>query len=169
MRSSLVILLVAVSCVASADDLAPTVQPDPACEKLASGEWWKRKTNRITPLDVPRDQVIAFALYTHHNGTLKITAQLYPLYLDEALDVTLQFKRDGQWTTQSVQPIHRTGWNTTFRIDDWDNTKKVAYRLRHGEKATYEGLIRRDPIDKDVITLAAFSCDSPKMKVSREE
>ena len=39
--------------------------------------------------------------------------------------------------------------------------------MKHGPEATYEGLIRRDPIDKDIIKLAAFSCDSPKGKASR--
>ena len=56
-----------------------TKQPDPSCEKLTTGQWWKKK-NKIIDVNVDRDQVIAFALYTHDRGTLKLTAQLYPLY-----------------------------------------------------------------------------------------
>ena len=70
-----------------------TKQPDLNCEKLTTGEWWKKK-NKILNVDVDRDQVIAFALYTHDRGTLKLTAQLYPLYPKESSDVTLEFKRD---------------------------------------------------------------------------
>ena len=143
-------------------------RPDPRCEKLCTGEWWKTEKNRILNLHVERDQVIAFALYTHDHGVLKLTAQLFPLYSDESLEVRLELKRDEQWRQVSAQDVKPLGWNTLFRIEDWDNTSDVPYRLRHGDKAVYEGLIRHDPIEKDVITIAAFSCDSPRGEVSRE-
>ena len=55
-----------------------------------------------------------------------------------------------------------------FVLKDWDNTEDVPYRLKHGDEAIYEGLIRRDPSDKEIIKLAAFSCDSPKGNASRD-
>ena len=36
----------------------------------------------------PRDQVVAFALYTQDAGTLKLTGQLYPLMPKETRDTT---------------------------------------------------------------------------------
>ena len=59
-------------------------------ESLTTGDWWKRPSNMGVPLkggrnaampnlNVPRDQVVAFAIYTHQNGVLKITGQLFPL------------------------------------------------------------------------------------------
>ena len=50
-------------------------------ELLTTGQWWKRPGNNGTPLkkgrksippnlNVPRDKVVAFALYTHQNGVL---------------------------------------------------------------------------------------------------
>ena len=55
----------------------------PNLDSLAVGEWWKKPApkgpNAPPPMNVPRDQVIAFALYTHEAGVLKLTAQLYPL------------------------------------------------------------------------------------------
>ena len=32
-------------------------------------------------MNVPREQVVAFAMYTHQNGVLKLSAQLFPLIL----------------------------------------------------------------------------------------
>ena len=43
----------------------------------------------------------------------------------------------------------------------------IAYRLRHGKKAMYEGLIRHDPVEKDEIVVAAFSCSSNKDRGDR--
>ncbi|MBE3133517.1 MAG: hypothetical protein IMZ55_08585, partial [Acidobacteria bacterium] len=42
---------------------------------------------------VPRDQVICFALYTVHNNILKLTAQLYPLQEGEPRTVRLEVQR----------------------------------------------------------------------------
>ena len=32
-------------------------------------------------MNVPREQVVAFAMYTHQNGGTKLSAQLFPLML----------------------------------------------------------------------------------------
>ena len=60
-------------------------------DHLSTGQWWKRARppevpskkgkppKRIIELKVPRDEVVAFALYTQDRGTLKLTGQLYPL------------------------------------------------------------------------------------------
>ncbi len=52
------------------------------------------------------------------------------------------------------------GWSAHFRLENWDNSKDVPYRVRHGEKAQFEGLIRKDPVDKEVIVVGSLSCDS---------
>ena len=39
-------------------------------------------------------------------------------------------------------------------------TQEVPYRVRHGEAAVYEGLIRRNPLDKPEIVVAAFTGNS---------
>ncbi len=38
--------------------------------------------------------------------------------------------------------------------------EEVPYRVRHGESAVYEGLIRRNPVDKPEIVVAAFTGNS---------
>lgn len=134
-------------------------------ETMATGEWWKVKPvkRRTMNLNVPRDQVVAFAVYTHDHGTLKLTAQLFPLMPDEAKQVTLELKDEaGQWNQVAQQPVIELGWSAHFRLDDWDNTKNVDYRVRHGEQAQFEGLIRKDPVDKDVIVVGNLSCNSSR-------
>ena len=106
-------------------------------ESMATGEWWNVKPNKQRPMDlnVPRDQVVAFAVYTHDHGTLKLTAQLFPLMPDEERTVRLEFKdADGTWKQAAKAAVIDLGWSAHFRIDDWDNSKDVAYRVRHGQK-----------------------------------
>ncbi|HNT88584.1 MAG TPA: metallophosphoesterase family protein, partial [Candidatus Hydrogenedentes bacterium] len=47
-----------------------------------------------------------------------------------------------------------------FRIAPWDASRDVAYRVAHGTSAFYSGTIRRDPVDKDEIVVAAFTGNS---------
>lgn len=120
-------------------------------------------------MDVPRDQVVAFALYTHDAGVLKLSAQLFPLKSDEDREVRLDLQRDGQWKEVQRQAILYPGWSAHFRVDNWDNSMDVPYRVRHGKNAVFEGLIRRDPSDKDEIVIANMSCNSSRTTGLRPE
>jgi len=114
-------------------------------------------------LDIPKvsaDEVICFALYTVDDGVLKLTAQLYPLPDDATHTVRLEVKRDGKWEEVARTEIVNPGWTAPFRVEDWDETRQLPYRVRHGESAVYEGLIRANPIDKDEIVMAAFTGNS---------
>ncbi|MHC4476306.1 MAG: metallophosphoesterase family protein [Planctomycetota bacterium] len=110
--------------------------------------------------EVPRDEVICFALYTVHNNILKLTAQLYPLEPDEERQVRLQIKEDGKWTEIAKTRVIEDGWTAPFRIANWDSTKDIEYRVAHGKDAYYMGTIRKDPVDKDTIVVAAFTGNS---------
>ncbi len=128
-------------------------------ERQSSGRWWELENPK---LKVPRDQVIAFAVYTHDRGTLKLTAQFYPLLPEEPKQAILELQTDGQWREAATRPIHEIGWSAHFRIEAWDNRQDVPYRVRHGEAALFEGLIRQDPIDKPVIVVGSLSCNSSR-------
>ncbi len=145
----------------------------PNLDSLAVGEWWTKKPGRgpsaPPSMDVPREDVVAFALYTQDRGVLKLTAQLYPLKPGEAREARLEFQREGTWTEAAKVPLSMPGWSAHFRIEKWDATKDVPYRVRHGEQAMFEGLIRRDPADKDVIVVANMSCNSSRTTGQRPE
>jgi len=123
----------------------------------------KRKRDRKSPIAFPKvtkDQLICFALYTVHNNILKLTAQLYPLGDDDPRTVRLEIKKDGKWTKIAETKVIEKGWTAPFRVTNWDSTKDVEYRVAHGTGAFYTGTVRKDPVDKDVIVVAAFTGNS---------
>lgn len=158
---------------APAEPAEPFGTDFPNIDSLAVGQWWKKPSpkgpNAPPPMDVPRDEVVAFALYTHDHGVLKLTAQLYPLKPGEPREARLEFQRDTHWTEAAKSPVLFPGWSTHFRIENWDDSRDVPYRVRHGERAVFEGLIRRDPRDKEVIVVANMSCNSSRTTGLRPE
>lgn len=170
----------AISAVIMIAILATQVAPDfvlrgargespPEVETAAAGEWWKTERKGWLNLNVPRDEVVGFALYTVQNGVLKMTAQLYPLLPDESREVRLEIERDGEWTVIATAEVVEPGWAALFRVEDWDHTRDRPYRVLHGEAAAFEGTIRRDPVEKKEIVVAALSCNSNKDRGARDE
>jgi hypothetical protein len=148
----------------------------PQLDSQTTGEWWlapatevARKTPQILDLNVPRNRVVAFALYTHDNGILKMTAQLYPLLPGEPREARLEIRRENDWVEIATSRVEYPGWSVHFRVERWDGTKAVAYRVRHGAAATFEGTIRRDPLDKDEIVVASLGCNSSRTPGPRTE
>ena len=64
------------------------------------------------------------------------------------------------------QAILFPGWSVHFRVENWDNSQDVPYRLRLGNLSSFEGLIRKDPSYKDTIVVASMSCNSPATRNS---
>lgn len=115
---------------------------------------------QLTVPEVSRDKVICFALYTVQDNILKLTAQLYPLEPGESRTVRLQTRQNGQWKQIAQTQVIEQGWTAPFRVENWDSAKDVEYRVTHGENAFYTGTILKDPVDKDVIVVAAFTGNS---------
>lgn len=151
-------------------------------DSQTTGEWWAtgptakaraakgpKPVPQIIDLNVPRDQVVAFALYTHETGVLKMTALLYPLLPDEPREARLEIERDGSWKNVATAAVEYPGWTAHFRVKGWDGTKTVRYRVRHGAKSAFEGTVRRDPIDKNEIVVANLGCNSSRTKGPRAD
>ena len=174
----------------SAGDVAQPYGPEfPNLESLTTGEWWTKGVATVEngkgkgkgkakaqgggalppPMDVPRDQIVAFAIYTHQDGVLKMSAQLFPLKPGEERVARLELERDGKWMEAAKADVHYPGWDAHFRLEKWDSSKNIAYRVRHGEQAMFEGLIRRDPVDKEEIVVANMSCNSSRTTGQRPE
>ena len=135
---------------------------------LATNDWWNRPDNPIIDLKVDRDNVIGFGIYTLSNNILKLTAQLFPLYPNESRELILEVYRNNTWEEIEKKKINEIGWAVTFKVQNWDDTKDTKYRLKHGKDADFVGLIRKNPVDKNTIKLAAFSCNSNKDRGGRE-
>jgi hypothetical protein len=162
-----ILILLDGACTSQSQD-PPVIAPFSDVDTLATNDWWNRADNPIIDLKVDRDSVVAFGLYTVSHNTLKLSAQLYPLYPNETREVRLEIEENGVWRELQRQKVYDLGWSALFRIENWDDTKDIKYRLRHGKKASYEGLVRKDPIEKEAIVLAALSCNSNKDRGLRE-
>ena len=138
-------------------------------------DWWNNaKSVKIDPkkiidVDVARDQVICFGIYTTRNKVMKMSAQLFPLYPNETREVRLELKKNGKWVEVAKAKVNDLGWSALFRIEKWDESKDVAYRLRHGQNAVFEGLIRKKPINNEEIVVASLNCSSNRDRGLREE
>jgi 3',5'-cyclic AMP phosphodiesterase CpdA len=141
---------------------------DPAVAKRRAAQ------GRPFPLDVPRRDVIAFALYTvtvrpESRGTLKLSAQLFPLVAGESREARLEIKRGEAWEEVARGDVHYPGWDVNFRVAGWDSSRDWPYRVRHGDEAVFEGIVRRDPADKPEIVVGVLSCNSSSTPGPREE
>lgn len=169
---TMIVLVWATSCNQNNRDLgfvdAPIKAPFVGIDTLSTNDWWNRGKSEIIDLKVKRSEVVAFGLYTVSNNVLKLSAQLFPLYPKESRQVRLELEQDGQWNEIAYQNVNELGWSTTFRIENWDDSKDVSYRLLHGDSASFQGLIRKSANDKEEISLAALSCNSNKDRGDRE-
>ena len=107
----------------------PIKSPFSNIDTLSTNDWWNRSENPIVDLKVDRDDVVAFGIYTVSNKTLKLTTQLFPLYPDESREVRLEIYQDESWKEIQRKKINEIGWATTFRVENWDDSKDIKYRL----------------------------------------
>ncbi len=165
--------LVACACSSALAQKALFDERFPNLDSQSTGKWWEKQAKRkksILDLNVPRDEVVAFALYTHDAGTLKLTAQLFPLKPDEARIAKLEIEdADGNFKQVATSEVLYPGWDAHFRIEDFDATTSRKYRVRHGKQAMFEGTIRKDPTDKNEIVIGSLSCNSSRTKGPREQ
>lgn len=109
---------------------------------------------------------ILFTLYTLSRGILKLSAQFPPLG-NAAKTVTLQLRdTNGQWRTAATSELHPDAWSAVFRLTSWDSTRETAYRLLYAmpgvdetpKQYNYEGLIRKDPKERQELTIGLLTC-----------
>lgn len=101
-------------------------------------------------------------LFSLNGNVLKLSAQFLPVGDSEPQVAELQFRAPGgAWQsgpTERLQP----GFVVLFRLDNWNASFDMEYRVLYPADAAqpdaYEGTIPRDPRDKDVLTVAHFSC-----------
>ncbi len=140
------------------------------------------RTFAAIPKVQKKDQICA-AFYTVHNRTMKMTVQCYPLSQNDSRTIVLNVKKKDKWekiadtiiteNSYGNKAMDKT-WTAHFRVDNWDMTQDWQYQASAlNGKALYEGLIRRDPVDKDEIVMAAFTGNSIKPvhggDISRED
>ena len=69
----------------------------------------------------------------------------------ESNQVRLEVDHDS-WKEIGKATVNYPGWDASFRVPKWDATKSIPYRVRHGERAEFTGMIRPDPAKKSEIS-----------------
>jgi alkaline phosphatase D len=111
---------------------------------------------------------ILFSQYTLSAGVMKLTAQMPPLGGQDSPSVRLQIRKGASWSTVAASRIHPDARTAAFRVPRWNDRADVSYRLayalafRNGrtEDHFWEGTVRRDPVDKPIISVADVSCNT---------
>ena len=110
---------------------------------------------------------ILFAQHTLSRNVLKMAAQMAPVGENEAQAVRLQI-RDVQgraWRTVGEEKIDPLARIATFRVASWDAKRDIPYRLAYvlagangaPKEHYWHGTVRRDPVAKDTLVVAAFT------------
>jgi alkaline phosphatase D len=129
---------------------------------------WRIAGTKVTEHEDRGFGPILFSHYTLSGGVMKMTAQMPPLGSRDSQSVRLQIRKGTRWSTIAESRVHPLARSATFRIPRWNDRDDVPYRLgyalttRNGrsEDHFWEGTVRRDPVDKPVITVADVSCNT---------
>ncbi len=110
---------------------------------------------------------ILFAQHTLSRGVLNMTAQMPPLGTGDSKVVKLEIKESqgGSWKKVGESQIDELSRTASFRVTDWQSQKDIHYRLVYKLKVGidkerlcyYEGTVRREPLDRDIVSVAAFT------------
>ena len=115
---------------------------------------WKVDGTRVRAYPGRSLGPIMFAMHTLSKGVLKLNAMVAPVG-NGSQEASLEVM-DGRWkqvATATLDPEARTA---TFRVPDWDSSVDTRYRVVY-EDDTWEGTVRKDPVGKDEIVVAAFT------------
>ncbi|MGL4462440.1 MAG: hypothetical protein ACRC1K_09805, partial [Planctomycetia bacterium] len=137
------------------------------------GRWWFANW-RVGGTAVDHDPAAAFGpilfnQYTLHRRVLKMSVQMPPLGPDDDQTVRLQLKGDaGAWKTVATAAVDPAARNALFRVPEWNDAADASYRLSYTLKRRdgsstedhFEGTVRRDPGDADVLSVADISCNA---------
>ena len=126
---------------------------------------WKISGTRV---DAHEDHAFGPILWAQHSlsrKVMKMTAQLPPVGDADGSDVQLSIETDQGWKEvqkSALDPVSRTA---SFRVPNWDDSRDIPYQLTYelGDRAggsisyLFNGVVRRDPKEKRVVTVAGFT------------
>lgn len=119
---------------------------------------WKVSGTRVAAHEDHVFGPILFTLYTLNHGVLKLTAQMAPLVGPQR--ATLQRREGTAWRSVSTASMDSMARTITFRVPKWNDRRDTPYRVAfqyEGRTHYFTGTVRRDPVDKPQIVVAAFT------------
>ncbi len=136
---------------------------------------WVIRGDKVAKRPERRFGPVLWTQYTLHDKTMKMTAFMPDLTEQDAQTVALEVRDGTSWNRIAEEKITpwpydvRSAWTrgcrmAHFRIENWDDNTdhafRVAYEYRdaNGTSTMYhEGVVRRDPKDKDTVTLGVVT------------
>ncbi|MBN2613700.1 MAG: alkaline phosphatase D family protein [Bacteroidales bacterium] len=127
---------------------------------------WSLSGTKVTGYPEHSYGPILFTQYTLSDNILKMTVQMPPISDKDPQEIRFQIpKGKKNWETLREVRIDPMARIATFRIENWDTSKDIPYRLAYGpyhsgtckKNDFYEGVIRKEPLGKEEITIAAFT------------
>lgn len=108
---------------------------------------------------------VLFAQHTLSHDILKMSAQMPPMGSGDSRYISLEVKDGEMWNIVANAEIDRYSRSALLRVENWDSKIDNDYRLKYdylkanGEKdiCFYYGTIKKDPVDKEKIRVAAFT------------
>jgi len=99
---------------------------------------------------------VLWTMHTLSKNTVKMMALLPPIGEKDNQQVSLQLNENGTWNTVATKQIEPDSRTAVFKLENWDATKDVEYRVEYIEKGKdgtatpeyYAGTIRKDPVDR---------------------
>lgn len=125
---------------------------------------WKIGGSKLDHFPARNLGPIVTAMYTLSRGTLKLTVQFMPLSKLENQEVELYFQDSENWEHAGTSALLHPSCTAPFRIENWKHKTDVPFRVeylldRKKEKKYFlEGIIKKDPVDKDKLVMVAMSC-----------
>ena len=130
--------------------------------------WFRDWTISGSKVEIHNDRLCGPVICTQHTlsrGIMKMTAQLMPVSENDPQSVTLQIYADGRWKPVSTAKIIVPGYTATFRVENWDSSRDIPYRvvcgLKQPDGSTRDyirsGFVKLDPVEKHSIVVAGFT------------
>jgi len=142
----------------------------PGNEKDKAAYWfkdWKVSGPRLIENPYGLFGPILSCYFTVSESTLKMTAQFPILGEEDPTKTSLELwdEANKSWQIIDEAQIEKPSYTALFRVNEWDNSRDTQYRVRyesmlhHGdiEESIFEGTIPHDPMDKNTLTVAAFT------------
>ena len=131
---------------------------------------WRVSGSKVEVTEEQRFGPVLSAIHTLSKQVLKMTVQLPPMATTDPQSIRLELAERGgnTWRAVGEEELIVPGWTATFRITDWNSRQDFTYRLVYPlrqangqlQEHYFTGTIRRDPVDKQEIVVAAFTGNS---------
>ncbi len=115
---------------------------------------WQVSGSKVTAHPERAYGPIMFAMHTLSERVLKLNALIAPVG-NGPRAASLEVLH-GQWREVARAELDPEARTVTFRVPEWDDSVDTPYRVVY-EDDTWEGVIRRNPTDKDEVVVAAFT------------